>query len=386
MQRNHQKVIEEAPAPFLSEAIEKKLTEYTKTLVKEAKYTNAGTAEYLVSKDAIYFLEINSRIQVEHPVTEELFNIDLIEAQIRVARGELLNKIFPTIPQQNGHVIEARVCAENPRDHFTANSGTISLLKLPSDVRVDSGYQENDTVSYEFDSMLLKVIAQGTTRDEAIQKLIRALQNLMLVGVGINTEFLISILKKNDFQSGTFSTNTLDTLTMFECSEENIKSLYIQNLLHNNSLPYFPFRLFGESKRSFEFTHQGKIHSGIVTFPEERLYPHSSLVTSVRHNNESYLHTEDGQFIFDDSIQCISKNNPDSQKDSIRTLKSPLPGMISKILVKIGDSVLAGQTIILLESMKMEHEIKAVSDASIKQIHTSEKTVVKKGADLVTLG
>jgi acetyl/propionyl-CoA carboxylase alpha subunit len=391
MQRSHQKVIEEAPAPFLSEQTTTLLHQYAAALAKNARYVNAGTVEFLIAKEKIYFLEINARIQVEHPVTEELFGIDLIDAQIKIASGKTLKSIFPTPPMPCGHTIEARICAENPRDNFSANNGLLQKVTAPLSARFDSGFCEGDFISYEFDSMIAKVIARGDSRDEAIKNLRNALTELMIDGVCINSELLISILDNKNFQSGTFSTNTLDSIDQFCISDEDLIALYVKS---ETSKSHYPaFRIFGAAKKNISFSHQGRKYTAEVQFHNDgsftvnkKTYQNDSQFSVSVIGSERFLYTKVGQFVFDDSIQRLKNQAIDSDKNGAQHINSPLPGTIAKILVTQGETVLAGQTMILLESMKMEHEIKSPVVGTITSIHVTDKSVVKKGTALVTVG
>lgn len=391
MQRNHQKVLEEAPAPFLSDALSNQLASYATALAQKAGYTNAGTVEFLVAQDKIYFLEINARIQVEHPVTEAIYGIDLIDAQLQIAQGKTLKQIFPTMPVASGHAIEARICAENPRDNFSSNNGIIQRLTVPPHVRFDSGFHEGDTVSHEFDSMIAKVIAHGATREEACSNLQAALAALIIDGVGINTEFLLGILNSKAFQSGQFSTNTLDTPLSFCLAADDLVALYVQSTVQHTQRQ--PLRIFGQAQKKVSFRHQGAVLSRDITFHTDdtftignRSYPCHLPMNRSQVGAETFIHTKAGQFVFDDSIQRTRTQHTDPTAQGTQQITSPLPGTIVKILVTPEESVLAGQTLLLLESMKMEHEIKSANAGTVKHIHVIEKSTIKKGTPLVTVG
>ena len=217
IQRNHQKVIEEAPAAFLDEEQRAQLFRDAIILGKAIRYDSLGTVEFLLDHDTgeTYFLEMNTRLQVEHPVTEAITVLDLVEWQIRIAAGEDLPATQEQI-KAKGWAIEARVNAEDPANNYRPETGPINLYREPScaDVRVDSGIRQNSVISPYYDPMLAKVIGQGTDREQARQALIRGLGEFTIAGTGTNLEFLSSILRHVNFSAGALTTNYLkDTFT-----------------------------------------------------------------------------------------------------------------------------------------------------------------------------
>jgi len=204
MQRKNQKLVEEAPAPFLSDSLRKDMEDCAVRIAKIVGYKNAGTVEFLLTEDGkFYFMEMNTRIQVEHPVTEAVFGIDLIKCQIQIA----LDHEFALTQEEiiaRGHAIECRINAENPDEDFKPSPGRIKDLQFPSGfgVRVDSGYIRGDKISPFYDSMILKVICFGQNRQEAILSSYNALDELLISGVDINSDFAKAILKHEDFNKG----------------------------------------------------------------------------------------------------------------------------------------------------------------------------------------
>lgn len=212
IQRKHQKVVEESPSNVIDNKLRAKLGEAAVKAAKVANYTNAGTVEFLVDKDKnFYFMEMNTRIQVEHPITEENTGIDLIKEQIRIAAGEELrfkqNKI-----EIIGHSIECRINAENPSKNFRPSPGKITGLNLPggNGIRVDTAIYEGYTIPPTYDSMLAKIIAHGATRNEAIAKMKRALEELVIEGVETNIDFLFNIITNLDFIRGKYDTSFIE--------------------------------------------------------------------------------------------------------------------------------------------------------------------------------
>ena len=209
LQRNNQKILEESPSTVLDSKLRSKMGEAALKAVKASKYTNAGTIEFLVDKDKnFYFMEMNTRVQVEHPVTEMLTEIDIVKEQIRIASGEKLGYKQSDI-HFTGHCIECRINAENPSKNFMPSPGTIKELNLPggNGVRVDTAIYEGYTVPAIYDSMIAKIIVKGKDRLEAIAKMKRALEECVIYGIDTNIEFLLSILEDENFKSGNFDTS-----------------------------------------------------------------------------------------------------------------------------------------------------------------------------------
>ena len=214
IQRNHQKMIEEAPSAALSSKLRKKMGEAAVKAAKAAGYVNAGTIEFLLeNNDAFYFMEMNTRIQVEHPVTEWVTGIDLIKEQIRIADGQKLSFTQQDI-EINGHAIECRINAENPEKGFRPSPGTITDLHLPGGkgIRVDSAIYSGCSISPNYDSMVAKLIVWAKNRDEAIQKMQSALGEVIIEGIDTNVDYLYELLNNPVYQSGEFNVNFIDTI------------------------------------------------------------------------------------------------------------------------------------------------------------------------------
>ena len=211
VQRRHQKVIEESPATELSESLREELQSQAILATRSVDYVGAGTVEFLVTGDESYFLEMNTRLQVEHPVTELLTGIDLVEWQIRIANGEPIPLAQADITRA-GHAIEVRVYAEDPDAGFLPASGKVTGLELPCEterLRVDSGLQPNDEVSIHYDPLLMKLIARGADREEAIGEIGNALGNTHVEGIKTNLAYLSRVLRQPDFVAGVFDTRLL---------------------------------------------------------------------------------------------------------------------------------------------------------------------------------
>ncbi len=212
IQRNHQKIIEETPSSIVDEKLRNKMGQAAIKAAKAAGYTSLGTVEFLVdiNKD-FYFMEMNTRIQVEHPITEERTGIDLVKEQIRIAGGEKLKYKQKEI-EFRGHVIECRINAENPAKNFMPSPGKIGEINLPggNGVRVDTAIYSGYVIPPNYDSMIAKIITHGTSRNEAISKMKRALEELVVDGIETNRDFLFEIIRNPDFIRGSFDTSFIE--------------------------------------------------------------------------------------------------------------------------------------------------------------------------------
>ncbi|MDB5512066.1 MAG: biotin carboxylase [Enterovirga sp.] len=209
IQRRHQKVIEEAPAPRLPPSVKNAICDAAVRLATAARYRNAGTIEFILGADgAFYFLEMNTRLQVEHPVTEEIVGLDLVEEQLRIADGKGLSRRQDEI-RISGHSIEVRICAEQPERDFRPATGVCGVLRWPADARVEAGVAEGQEVTAAFDSMLAKIITTGSTRLEAADRMKHALDEFVLLGVPNNADYLARIVAHEAFREGRLDTNFL---------------------------------------------------------------------------------------------------------------------------------------------------------------------------------
>ena len=212
IQRSHQKLIEEAPSPVLNAKQRKKIGKYALKLAKEVKYTSAGTIEFLMDKEGgFYFMEMNTRVQVEHPVTELILGVDIIKEQIRAAAGERLS-IIKDFLEPRGHSIECRINAENPADDFRPSPGVVTTYHVPGGpgVRVDTHLYQGYRVPSFYDSLLAKIIVHAPNRQEAIKRMVRALDELVVDGIHTTTSFLKNILESESFKRGNYSTRFVE--------------------------------------------------------------------------------------------------------------------------------------------------------------------------------
>lgn len=238
IQRRHQKIIEESPSSVLTPDLREKMGEAAIKAAKAIGYTNAGTVEFIVDKNKkFYFLEVNTRLQVEHPVTESVIHGDLVKAQVLIASGEKLHLSQKDL-KQDGHAIECRVYAEDPENNFFPSTGTLYVYKEPTGpgIRVDSGVIEGTEISVHYDPMLAKVIAWAKTRDSAIEKMLWALSNYPVLGIKTNISFLHDLISHESFRCGDIDTHFLERFPINEIikNKEEPMSILISSLLLND--------------------------------------------------------------------------------------------------------------------------------------------------------
>jgi propionyl-CoA carboxylase alpha chain len=226
VQRRHQKVVEESPSPVVNDKMRKKMGEAAVLVAKSCNYTSTGTVEFLVDDQLnFYFLEMNTRLQVEHPVTEMITGLDLVEQQIRIARGEKLSFTQDDL-SINGHAIELRVYAEDPLNNFLPSIGTLTTYKKPEGdgVRVDDGYEEGMTIPIYYDPMIAKLVAHDADRTKAVQKILQAIKDYKIEGVTTTMPFGTFVFEHEAFLSGNFDTNFVKNYYTPEKIKEKQKS------------------------------------------------------------------------------------------------------------------------------------------------------------------
>jgi geranyl-CoA carboxylase alpha subunit len=357
LQRRHQKILEEAPCQFLPKNVRNRIYDYSKAIAKEAGYFSTGTVEWIWDgNDQVYFLEVNTRLQVEHPVTESIFDTDLVEWQLKISNGaSIANEEF----RSRGHSIEVRLCAENPSKDFMPSGGPIHLLSLSEAIRVDFGYFEKNEVSPYFDSLMGKFISHAETREQATQKLIRALSESIILGPDTNRSYLIQLLKEPVFASGDFYTRYL---------EEN---------------PYrFPWPQAMSALKKIKDS-----EPDYNTFEvQEELDYYSPWGKIDQASSQSWYHDFGDRRYFQLPFVDWSEDRPKSQaareatsqkQESSGEIKSPMPAKVIKLMVKQGDAVQEGDVLLVLEAMKMEQKIKAPFDGMVDQLSCQEGDQLK---------
>jgi acetyl-CoA/propionyl-CoA carboxylase biotin carboxyl carrier protein len=340
LQRRHQKLVEEAPAPFLSDVQVKQLYDSSKAIMREVGYVGAGTCEFLVGKDGtISFLEVNTRLQVEHPVSEEVTGLDLVREQLKIASGEKISPIDPVI---RGHSIEFRINGEDPGNGFLPSLGTITKWEVPSGpgVRIDAGFDHGHTIGSHFDSLLAKLIVTAATREEAIERARRALREFDIGGLATALPFHRAIVNDPNFTK-----------------EFKVYTSYIENEFKNDIEPF-----------SYK---QGVAESHAAS---------QKVVAEVNgHRFEVVVHSEEKG----DKRHKIKSNV--LGKSTGNTLNSPMQGTVVKIVKANGDRVEAGDLIVVLEAMKMEQPLIAHKAGTVAKLQIGVGQTVSSGETLCVI-
>jgi 3-methylcrotonyl-CoA carboxylase alpha subunit len=425
VQRRHQKVIEEAPAPGISEALRRKMAEAAVAAAKAVGYVGAGTVEFLVDRaGAFFFMEMNTRLQVEHPVTEMITGLDLVEWQIRVAAGEKLPLAQKDL-RINGHAIEARIYAEDPRRDFLPAPGRVEHLVLPEEsehVRVETGVRAGDEITAYYDPMIAKLIVWDRDRSKAIERLREALGESEIAGVASNLGFLYRLVQNQDFVRPDLDTSLIDRhreelLASPEPAGEDALALASLTALsqfderQHSSDPFSPWSLtdgwrlnhdnhhvlvFQEGERECPITVRRQGEGFELEFGGKTLFVNryaregrkstvqlgdatvAGSVVRLGNRFEVFLpgkhHTLQ---LYDPLLQVLELEAHAGE------LAAPMPGKIVAILVKAGEQVEKGATLLILEAMKMEHTIKAPARGRVGRIRYRVGEQVAEGAELI---
>jgi len=427
IQRRHQKVIEEAPSPVLSESLRERMGAAAVAAVEAIGYVSAGTVEFLLDgsgDDAqFFFLEVNTRLQVEHPVTEKITGLDLVREQIRIANGEELgyNQADLSI---NGHSIEARLYAEDPANNFLPATGRVDIWHpAPGPiVRYDSGIEAGSEVTVEFDPMLAKVISHAPTRTEAALKLALALERTRLHGVTTNRDFLVAALRNDEFLAANTTTDFIDRVSIpgqrvpTECELEDasiaivlmaqksnrskaIALRFMPSGFRNSSMPSQQMVLIHEETEIVVNYRHLRNGSFEMRIGEERESRSAKLLSSTSDHFEIQLDgvhasgyaSKFGSRWYVDipagGLTLLEKSRfPEADIADIEGgLTAPMPGKILAIEVAKGDSVTAGQLLVLMEAMKMEHQIVATFDGAVADVRVAVGDQVDNGELLVII-
>lgn len=406
IQRRHQKVVEEAPCPVMTPELRQKMGEAAVAAAKACAYVGAGTVEFLLdTSGAFYFLEMNTRLQVEHPVTELITGLDLVEWQLRVANGEQL----PLKQQEltlNGHAIEVRLYAEDPRQDFLPQTGKVLRWKpatLPN-VRIDHGMLATDEVSPFYDPMVAKVIAYGKTREDAIRLLARAVDDCVLLGVNSNKQFLVNLLRHPVVVAG--NTNTAFIQQHFQDDGSlhkqvlSLETLAIAAALFSQSkvtavwqtglgVP-LPLKLKYDDQQiqlqlsSVNNTFTAQLCDQTVCIevlertPEQLVYLIDGIRRRVQYvldGDQLYLDRENGNV----AIRNVTYAAPEiADVAGDGNIRAPMDGAVVNILVNKGDQVVKGQTLLVLEAMKIQQQIKSDVDGVVEDVLGQQGQQVKK--------
>ena len=419
IQRRHQKIIEESPSPKVDPFLREQMGEAALKLAKKIKYCSAGTVEFLMDDNTgeFWFLEVNTRLQVEHPVTEEVTGIDLVYEQIKIARGEELEFTQDDI-SWHGHSIEARLYAEDPGNNFLPEVGTLIAYdtEMAGDIRWDSGVEQGYKVGTDFDPMLSKVIAWAPNRIDAINKLARGLEKAHFGGVKTNRDFLISCLRNESFINGNTTTDFIERekpnseqvlsenqifnasaaialwIAMGNRASDEVTDFMPSNWT-NGRMPYQRIKLMilkneieikYQLKRSGLFEVMGtncKIHAVDESGIDVEVGSHRFFAQVTRANDQILINMPFGDL---DAVIVPRFIEPGNEIPE-GGLVAPMPGKVIEVKVKKGDKVKAGDTLIIIEAMKMEHSIKATENGKVTKLMVSLNQQVDNGATLLVL-
>ncbi len=433
IQRRHQKVIEEAPAPGIEQEMWRAMGEAAVAAARAVGYVGAGTVEFIAqrgSHGAFYFIEMNTRLQVEHAVTEAITGLDLVEWQLRVAAGQHLPLCQHDL-SINGHAIEARLYAEDPERQFLPQTGALHRLYLPPPeiARVDTGVREGDVVTSFYDPMIAKIIVFGEDRPAAIGRLQRALSETAVLGVRTNLGFLARVAAHSDFAGAAIDTGFIErhqaALLPAERAvpQEALAAAVINRLMARKTVadatatssadPFCPWassggwRLGCRAEQDVTLRHAGKDNRIAATAMNRgwvlRFDDRQAAVSSETGSDGLYCFTFDGvkkrvhvldygsavavfieggswQFEEIDRLAAAASEDPAAGK-----LTAPMPGRVTRLLVEVGAKVRRGEPLMAIEAMKMEHTITAPADGVIESVRFAVGDLVEEGAELIAL-
>jgi 3-methylcrotonyl-CoA carboxylase alpha subunit len=431
IQRRHQKVLEETPSPFLDETLRKKMGDAAVAAAKAIRYANAGTIEFIVGEDReFFFMEMNTRLQVEHPITEMSTGLDLVEWQLRVASGEPLPLSQEQITR-SGHAIEVRICAENPANQFLPEVGPLNRFIYPTEIegiRVDTGVVEGDEISIYYDSMIAKLVAYGADRQQAQQKLIAALAQTAVMGVKTNIDFLAKVAREPDFSAGKIDTHFIaqhsvsllstkekaphHALIFAAISRLRADEIAAREKLRASNDRYSPWgtpsgwRLNGAGSQVLQFSDPlvnltreicvRKNASEYTIEIDEQSYlvsVHRAIGNELRLtiggnlSNALVLHHED-HFLIDlsgERYELLAAQPfafEQTEETASGRLTALMPGRIVKVMVGAGDTVASGQPLLIMEAMKMEHTIHSPREGKIEKVFYKVDDIVAADAAL----
>lgn len=426
VQRRHQKVIEEAPAPGLSDEVRVAMGEAAVRAAQAIDYVGAGTVEFLYDVDgSFYFMEMNTRLQVEHPVTEMITGLDLVEWQLRIAAGSEL-PIAQDQLQIRGHALEARIYAEDPDNDFLPATGTLKYLQTPSEnahVRVDTGVIQGDEVSVYYDPMIAKLIVWDENRDAAINRMVQALEDYRIAGLKTNTKFLRHLADAAPFRDQDLDTGFIEKHRELLFPEAHLDNQYClvmsaayflevgkadnaikgdqfspfsaQNGWRLNSEYARPMKLVQDDEQhelsilekqgEYEITVDGASYRVAATLNGDALNVivngHRLTVHCFQDGDDLTLFHEGEQF----NCRQYRDTFAESEESGDASLAAPMNGAVVAVLVEKGQKVSEGETLVVMEAMKMEHSISAPHDGVVSDIFFAEGDLVNEGSELLAL-
>ncbi|MDP1782857.1 MAG: biotin/lipoyl-containing protein, partial [Hydrogenophaga sp.] len=435
VQRRHQKVLEEAPAPGMTPEFRQQMGAAAVAAAKAVNYVGAGTVEFIVEQPPeggmrFFFMEMNTRLQVEHPVTEAITGLDLVEWQLRVASGEPLPLKQDEL-RIHGHAIEARICAETPDNNFLPATGTLAVYRKPACtafergvVRVDDGVREGDTISPFYDSMVAKLIVFGATRAEALARMDAALAETRIVGLSTNVQFLRHVVNSPSFAQANLDTALIprEAAVLFHQDKVGlalaVASAVAQTLVteralestdpfsrrdgwrpHGLTVRRFDFEYLGESLLAhLTYLHDGALQlafgdvSGVLQFESLPTEGGSRMDLQFQGQRQTVQTWQLGEIVH---IFCALGATQITEIDALAhagvaaadggRLTAPMPGKVLSFAVKAGDVIKKGQALAVMEAMKMEHTIAAPADGTVAELLYAPGDQVSEGAELLKI-
>ena len=392
IQRRHQKIIEESPSPGLSDQLRRRMGEAAVAIGRAIGYTNAGTVEFLLAPSGeFFFIEVNTRIQVEHPVTELVTGLDLIRLQIEVAEGKPL-AVHPSIA---GHAIEARLYAEDPANNFAPSTGTVRVWRPPAHLRVDTGLEEGAQIGIHYDPLLAKIASYGDDREIALRKLLHALRSTCILGIQTNREYLIQLLESDEFREGRATTAFLPAPNPDVIDPGCLAAAVLY--LSKSPIQGVPPNYRNNPYRAP--TMKLRIHNRDLTVDVARTFLSVSVLN--RSDNQialaidgitrSYEIEQSADEIFVHSptaslaITRLPRHPRPASATQRESANSPMPGQVLRVLVQEGQRVHTGDPLVILEAMKMEQTIRTSMDGVVKSILVVAGQVVTPGQMLVQI-
>ena len=417
MQRRHQKVIEEAPAPDMPQDVREAMTRAAVTAAKQIKYHSAGTIEFIVDgsgelrKDGFWFMEMNTRLQVEHPVTEAITGQDLVEWQLRVAYGEKLPLFQKEITMQ-GHAFESRIYAEAPSEDFKPSPGKLIALEFPRNARIDTGVESGDDISPYYDPMIAKITTYGATRAEALESMSESLDKTFCAGTSTNIGFLKRLANNEDFKSGNVDTGLIERNMngLGNLPEPTLFDLFVAAIIGYRidlTNPKLGWSLWQKPKLEFELEYADSPISFVIAIENNGIFKlqHGGACeafSKVKIDKDVIHATIKGEmctahFLKNEGSIFVKSNTdlyefktPDpldvaaSAVGSSDQLIAPMTGTVTKLNVGVGDKISKEDPLIVLEAMKLENILKAPRDGIITEINCAQCDAVSEGAVLIT--